>query len=51
MLAMAWDLLLGPTGEVHLGPAFLTGLGGYVAGLLNAQGGGPAALPAGGRCG
>ncbi|RKK05032.1 branched-chain amino acid ABC transporter permease [Pseudoroseomonas wenyumeiae] len=38
VFSMAWDLLFGFAGEVNFGPTFLTGLGAYAAGLLNAQG-------------
>lgn len=36
VFAMSWDLLFGYAGEVNFGPTFLTGLGAYASGMLNA---------------
>jgi branched-chain amino acid transport system permease protein len=41
VFAMAWDLLFGFAGEVNFGPTFLTGLGAYAAGMMNAYAGWP----------
>lgn len=41
VFAMSWDLLFGFAGEVNFGPTFLIGLGGYGAGILNAETGLP----------
>src|ERR1700712_4276315 len=41
VFAMAWDLLFGFAGEVNFGPTFLTGLGAYAAGMINAYAGWP----------
>ena len=38
VFAMSWDLLFGFANEVNFGPTFLTGLGAYAAGILNAHG-------------
>lgn len=36
VFGMSWDLLFGFAGEVNFGPTFLTGIGAYTAGMLNA---------------
>jgi branched-chain amino acid transport system permease protein len=41
VFAMSWDLLFGYAGEVNFGPTFLTGLGAYAAGMLDASLGPP----------
>lgn len=39
VFGMSWDLLFGFAGEVNFGPTFLTGIGAYTAGMLNAYAG------------